>query len=182
VDAVPFLKALLWQLLVPLRTPGENPRSPDRVAPLLRDLLEDATLVGVLTSCGSPWFGWRRSPFLDKACFVFCTHDVSRQVLPRCSSPVCELCWSIPGGGQLLVASATVVLSRRLRWLSVHLCRVCTGSTTYPTLCLLFLYVDCNTRAGCSRSVRCNLVWPFCMCVCCIYFNVKGVINLTSGL
>jgi hypothetical protein len=40
----------------------------------------------------------------------------------RVPSPVCELCWSIPGGGWPRVAYATVVLSHRLRWLSVRPC------------------------------------------------------------
>jgi hypothetical protein len=45
-DVVTSLEASLWQRSVPLRTPGKNPRSPDRmvVALLRRDLLEDAIL------------------------------------------------------------------------------------------------------------------------------------------
>jgi hypothetical protein len=49
------------------------------------------------------------------------------------------------------VAPVTAVISRRLRWLSVCLCRVNTGSTTYPAVRLLFLSVDFNSRVGCSR-------------------------------
>jgi hypothetical protein len=91
------------------------------------------------------------------------------------------------------MATATAVLSGQLRWLSACLCRVNTGSTTYPVLRLLFLSVDCNSHAGCSRSGGFYLVWPLlCVCVCAvhpcklgsasgIYFAVKGIINLTLG-
>jgi hypothetical protein len=59
---------------------------------------------------------------IGKAFFVFCTCGVSRWALPWCSSPFCELRWSILGGGRPMVASMTVVLSRQLRWLLVRPC------------------------------------------------------------
>jgi hypothetical protein len=46
LDAVPFLKAPMWLLLVLLCVPGENPRSSDRTVATFRrrTLLEDTVL------------------------------------------------------------------------------------------------------------------------------------------
>lgn len=90
---------------------------------------------------------------------------------------------------------------RLLRWRYLVGCggcrfacaRVSTGPTTYPVVRLLFLFVDCNSCAGCSR---CRWMFPrmnIVLCVCavltrklgsasCICFAIKTVINLTSDL
>jgi hypothetical protein len=105
VDVVPFLKASLWRCSVFPQSPGENPRSPYQVVAVLlrRVLLEDAILefsrreaLCCLGGGGPP-----RSALFGQASFVLCTRGVSQSVLPWCSLMVCELCWSIPGGGSL---------------------------------------------------------------------------------
>jgi hypothetical protein len=106
---------------------------------LCRDLLEDATLefphraaLSCLGSGGPPSISPHRQSLLrvlHPLCFLLGASLVF--------SPVCELCWSIPGGGRPLVACAAIVLSRRSRWLLFGPCRVSTASTMYPTLRLL---------------------------------------------
>jgi hypothetical protein len=118
-------------------------------------------------------------------------NGVSRWLLPWCSSPICELSWSISGGGRALVTSAMVLLSRRLRWLSVACARVRTDRTTYLALHLLLLIVVSNSGAVNSVPVVAVSVGPcfvradlLCKVGSASYicFVVEDVINLTSGL
>lgn len=116
----PLIEGVDVAVLGCLRVAGENPRSLDRaVAALLRrDLLEDVTLE--VTTCGSPMVVWQscsasadgiRFSFalLGKACFVLCTLSY-----PGATSSVHGRCWSVPGGGRLLVVlPVTVELPRR---------------------------------------------------------------------
>jgi hypothetical protein len=116
-DIFPFLKASQWRYSVSPHTPGENPRSSDRVLAALprRDLLEDATFefsCRATLRClggGCPPL----SALLDKASFVSCTRGVSRWALPWCSSSVCELCWSIPADGRWFIYNVFILLIRQ---------------------------------------------------------------------
>jgi hypothetical protein len=196
-DVVPFLKASLWRCSVLSRSPGENTRSPDRVAAahLRRHLLEDATLefsrCATLRCLGGG--GLPRSALLGKASFVFCTHGVSRSARHWCP-------WlAVSFVGRFLVVPG--LWWRLRRWCYLVGCGGCrlacatvsTGPTTYPALRLPFLFIECNSRAGCSRCRRVLPRMNLVLCVCavlpcklgsasCICLAIKGVINLTSGL
>jgi hypothetical protein len=67
------------------QSPGENPRSPDRVTALLRrHILQDVTLefsrCAALCCLGGR--GAPRTALLGKTSSVFCTHGVSRRARP----------------------------------------------------------------------------------------------------
>jgi hypothetical protein len=84
MDVVPFLKALLWLLLVLIHAPGKN-QDPWTVAALMcHALLEDtifestadSSSMVVWQNCGALTLALHAAS-LSKACLVFCTLDVS---------------------------------------------------------------------------------------------------------
>jgi hypothetical protein len=98
LDAVPFLKAPLWLLLILLRASGENPRSSDRtVATFQRcSLLEDAVLEPA----------------------AVCSLEVARRLVGVLSSAKLAF-WSTPLA--LLRLGSSLVLRRRSHcWLSLR--------------------------------------------------------------
>jgi hypothetical protein len=108
--------------------------------------------------------------------------------------------WSRCVAGLAPPAATMCCWWRLRRWCYLVSCGGCRspvigwdGPTTYPAVRLLFLFVDYNNRAGCSRYrrmfPRMNLILYVSAVLTrklgstsCICFAIKGVINLTSAL